>query len=159
MIPGGREYSLKRSAEVVGGAVLDVDEIGFDAASGCVRRPTLGDEADWEFFRAEQLQASVAFGPGDWQRVLLGVNVDTCGAKGCDTPVDGLSHLRGAGDAAADFVGEAAEILFQRRGSHDDGKDFSGGCGAGGFGGGAGCGGAGGLAGERIGLGRQLGLD
>ena len=155
-----RAFDRAGAREGVDGAVLKVDEIGFDAASRCGRRPAFGDEANGEFFGAEHLQASVAFGPGDWQDVFFRVHVDPGGAECGDSPVDSLGHLRGAGDAAANLVGETAKIFFEWRRAHHDGENFGGGCGAGGFSSGAGgsCR-RGGLAGERIGSGRELSLS
>src|SRR5438270_13864250 len=52
----------------------------------------------------------VAFAPTDRERVLLGVDVHSCGAKRGDGPFDGFGHLRRASYAAADFVGQPSQI-------------------------------------------------
>lgn len=100
-----------------------------------------------------------AFAPGILEGVFFGVDIDASGAEGGYGPIDGFGHFWGAGDAAADVVGEAAEIFFERGIAHDDGSDF---CGClragGGFDGGAAGGALDGLRGmQRIGVcGREL---
>ena len=85
------------------------------------------NERDGEMHGTEQFQTRVAFAPGVRKQIFFRVHIHARGAKSGDGPIDGFGHFRRAGDAAADFIGEAAKIFFQRRLTHHDGRDFGGG--------------------------------
>ena len=56
-----------------------------------------------------------AFRPRVWNGEAFGVHaVGAGGGEGLHSPCNGVLHGRRAGDAAADFVGQAVKIIFQR---------------------------------------------
>ncbi len=119
---GGCAYASK----VLFVAITDIDEVRFYSAGGCCGRPAYGNQAQRKSHWPQQLQACFPFAPCQRQGVLLGVDVNAFRAERCDGPFHCFGHLRGAGYASAHFVGETAQILFERGWPHDLRKNLRG---------------------------------
>src|SRR5437588_12433249 len=112
--------------EVGGSAVAGIDD-GHMLHSGEGGRPGDGEatHAEFDFWNLRELRVESGSGgadrhlgrtlrPGIWHREFFGV--DCIGASGFEhlyTPVDSALHGGSSGNAAADFVGEMAQVAFQ----------------------------------------------
>ena len=115
--------------EIGGSAVAGVDHRHVLDGGEC-GRPGDGDATDAEFnfwnlreFGIERGTGGAdrhlggAFRPGVWDGEFFGVNAVCAGGfEHLHSPVDGALHGGSAGNAAADFVGEMAQVAFDRRG-------------------------------------------
>ena len=107
-------YPRAGGVEIFGRAVAHVDDVGFDAARRCGGRPSQTDGAQRKFYVAEQFETRVAFAPAERQLVFFGVHLHACRAKRRAAPLDGARHLRRARNAAADFIGQTAQVFLHR---------------------------------------------
>ena len=111
---------LSKSGFVAG---ADIHNVSSDAALRRCGRPSNRCRAHEESNGRAYCHLCFTFAPTDWNREFLSVNfVHTGVMESFNGPSDGLIGCRRTRDAAANFIGQMAQILLKRRrafGAHD----------------------------------------